>query len=77
MGEGVSNLPAVVRAWALPASLESICPDHFLVCVHTEAEQVWGVPVFLSAALHHMAFSCVEGEWKCHCQAGCTWPLRY
>lgn len=25
MGEGVSNLPAVVRAWALPAFLESIC----------------------------------------------------
>lgn len=40
MGEGVSNLPAAVRAWALPAFLESICLDHCLVCVHSEAEQV-------------------------------------
>lgn len=40
MGEGVSNLPAAARGSALPAFLESICPDHFLVCAHTEAEQV-------------------------------------
>ena len=52
LGEGVSYLPAAPRAWAFPALLESIHLDHCLVCAHSEAEQVWGVPVLLPAALY-------------------------